>query len=77
MNQLYIYICSHVSMAVLDANGCGSDLIQREYWVSFQYLESVFSAAAITLSIYIISYLILTTNLWDTCYSDLTEAQEG
>lgn len=40
-----------VSVALLDANGFGSDLIQR----GDRYLERVSSSAVITLSIYIIT----------------------
>lgn len=59
------------SLALLDPSGFRSDLIQS----GTQHFESVSSVGVITLSIYIMIYLILTTNLWVTHYCDFTDEQ--
>lgn len=59
------------SLALLDTNGFRFDLIQN----GTPHFESVSSVGDITLSIYIIIYIILTTNLWVTHYYDFTDEQ--
>lgn len=55
------------SLALLDPSGFSSDLIQS----GTPHFEIVSSVGVITLSIYIIIYFILITNLWGTHFCDL------